>query len=44
MQNIFVPAINIVMDSIILDQLNNLGKDSEVNVVKTKICFKSFVT
>ena len=36
---IFLHAINIVMDSIILDQLNNLGKDvdSEVKLIKTKV-------
>ena len=34
----FLRAINIVMDSIILDQLNNLGKDvdSEVNVIRPR--------
>ena len=38
MQNIF-RAINIVMDSGILDQLNNLGKevDSEVKAIKTRV-------
>ena len=35
---IFLCAINIVVDSAILDQFNNLGKDidSEVKVIKTK--------
>ena len=35
---IFLCAINIVMDSVILYQLNNLGKyvDSEVKVIKTR--------
>ena len=28
---IFLPAINIVMDSIILDQLNNLEKEVDSN-------------
>ena len=36
--NIFLCAINIVMDSVILNQLNNLERDvdSEVKVIKTR--------
>ena len=39
---IFLRAINIVMDSVIIDQLNNQGKDidPEVKVIKTRRCRK----
>ena len=33
---IFFPAINFVMDSAILDQLNNLEKEVNSEVIKTK--------
>ena len=38
----FLPAINIVINSVILNQLNNLGKDvdSEVKVIKPRRGFK----